>query len=185
MSTLEDCGAPLGFLSCGAACAITRTSFCLMHTIEHSRKSSSANQWSTISSARLQRFSAREGIMSLLRRERVQIPAPPLPRELPAPTGAPMRQPVRQYAEEAARAAQHVVDLEDENKELKTASDEWRNRALLDEGEIKRLEKRVDELTRQLEQRTAELTAEREAQNKPVTKATTLYDAASKLLLKG
>jgi hypothetical protein len=93
--------------------------------------------------------------------------------------------PRHEYAEEAARAAQRFLDQENEIRDLKDDRDQWRNRALLGEGEIRRLEKREADLIRQLDERTTQVNVERDTYKQSMTKATALYDAASKILLDG
>jgi len=133
-------------------------------------------------------------MIGLRNRERAPAappPAPPLPRS-PAPAlpmhSAPARTVLtthQGFAEEAARAAQRYLDQVHQIEELIDDRDQWRNRALLAEGEIKRLEKREGDLIRQIDERSDQVTTERDAYKRTLTEVSANYNAASKILLDG
>lgn len=129
-------------------------------------------------------------------------PAPPLPRQaapLPihsAPAPEPQRMPAprgrsdalvrhEQFAEEAARAAQRYLDQVDEIKRLIEERDDWTNRALLAEADVRRLEKREQDLVAQIDNKNSEISRERDAYKETLAIVGAQYHAASKILLDG
>jgi hypothetical protein len=90
-----------------------------------------------------------------------------------------------QFAQEAARAAQRYLDQVDEIESLIDDRDQWRNRALLSEGEIKRLELREGELIAKIDDKHTEVERERDSYKETLAIVGAQYNAASKILLDG
>jgi hypothetical protein len=114
-----------------------------------------------------------------------QAPAPELPRA-PAPRGrsdALVRH--EQFAEEAARAAQRYLDQVDEIKRLIDERDDWTNRALLAEADVRRLEKREHDLIAKIDSKNSEIERERDSYKETLAIVGAQYGAASKILLDG
>ena len=75
---------------------------------------------------------------------------------------APRSTTVEQYAEAAKQVQQRFIDQDNEIRTVTQDRDEWRNRALLAEGEIKRHERREAELLAQIDRKDAQLARERD-----------------------
>src|SRR6266550_304295 len=92
---------------------------------------------------------------------------PLMPKVTPMPAPSPQARPNRAvhdtYSEEALRVAQRSIDQIQEIDRLGQELEEWRRRAMLAEAEIKRLEKRNDDLEIMLERQRDQLTDERDS----------------------
>ena len=131
----------------------------------------------------------------------------PLPAEQPppgrpmlsapiAPPSARLRSVAEKYADEHAQSRVQYLELVDELTHVKEEADQWRNRALLAEGETNRVEKRLtDEVSRHRE-REAELQAaidrlksdsqrDRDTLQQAMAVIRTQYANASNLILDG
>jgi hypothetical protein len=132
-------------------------------------------------------------------------PAPPLPRQAapllthqePAQHGVSQHNPSpsrgrnevlathQQFAEEAIRAGQRYFDQVEEIKRLMDERDDWTNRALLAEAEVRRLEKREADLVAKIESKNGEVERERDSYKETLAVVGAQYNAASKILLDG
>jgi hypothetical protein len=89
------------------------------------------------------------------------------------------------YAEEALRSSQRFVDQQRTIEALTHERDDWRNRALLAEGEGERLAKRESDLMAQLDRKTTEHLAERGEIEKAIAVMNAQFTTASTILLEG
>jgi chromosome segregation ATPase len=89
------------------------------------------------------------------------------------------------FAEEAARAAQRYFDQIATIEQLTNELDGWRNRAVLAEAEIQRLEKRLDDLQSVSDHRISKLSAERDKLQQAIAVLAAQFTSASKIILDG
>ena len=105
------------------------------------------------------------------------MPAPP-------PQARPNRAVQDAYADEALRAAQRHIDQVQEIDRLGQELEEWRRRAMMAESEIKRLEKREQDLLRMLEEQTNRLTDERDNYRMKLNDIMAQFHTAGAIILK-
>src|SRR5437764_3136041 len=101
--------------------------------------------------------------MSMLR------PSPKERRVEPAPM--PSAAPRRAFSEEAARVAQHVIDLEDANKALRADVQSWQHQCSISDVENEQLKTLLKETTAKMEyyqRRTVEVTSKLQTAGKIV-----------------
>ena len=110
----------------------------------------------------------------------------PMPKvtPMPPPVARPNRVQQDAYAEEALRAAQRHIDQIQEIDRLGQELEEWRRRALMAEAEIKRLEKRSDDLQGMLERERERLTDERDAYRSKLNSLVAQFHTAGAIVLK-
>jgi DNA repair exonuclease SbcCD ATPase subunit len=109
-----------------------------------------------------------------------------LPRASTVPAVAPARAPRHEdYADEAKRAAQRYLDQVEQIDGLVGEVEQWRNRALLAEGEIKRLLERERDLQATIDRKVEEFAAERDQTRQTIAVLTASYTNASKIILDG
>jgi chromosome segregation ATPase len=110
----------------------------------------------------------------------------PMPRvtPMPPPVARPNRAVQDAYAEEALRAAQRHIDQIQEIDRLGQELEEWRRRALMAEAEIKRLEKRADDLQGSLERERERLTDERDGYRNKLNHLVAQFHTAGAIILK-
>jgi DNA repair exonuclease SbcCD ATPase subunit len=102
----------------------------------------------------------------------------------PAPQARPNRSTEQVYAEEALRAAQRHIDQVAEIERLGQELEEWRRRAMMAEGEIKRLEKRESDLQDTLERRETQLIDERDSYRMRLNNMISQFHTAGAIILK-
>ena len=102
--------------------------------------------------------------------QRAPAAAPPAPRSTT----------VEQYAEAAKQVQQRFIDQDNEIRTVTEDRDEWRNRALLAEGEVKRHERREADLLDQIDRKDLLIARERDQW----TTARTQFTIAADILLK-
>lgn len=83
--------------------------------------------------------------------EPAEMPVPPRPNKAPLPRAANLP-PAKIYDDDVLAQLQRWKDLQTENEALTLEVEEWRRRALSAEGEVRRLEMRVEQDRRQAEQ---------------------------------
>ena len=109
-----------------------------------------------------------------------------LPRAATVPAGAPMRTPQHEdYADEALRAAQRYLDQVRQIEALLAEVEQWRNRAILAEGEIKRLQEREQTLQATIDRKADEFADERDQTRQAIAVLAASYTNASKIILDG
>jgi chromosome segregation ATPase len=112
----------------------------------------------------------------------------PMPRAANMPAPPPQPRPNRAvhdaYADEALRAAQRHIDQIQEIDRLGQELEEWRRRALMAEAEIKRLEKRSDDLQQSLERERERLIDERDAYRGKLNHLVSQFHTAGAIILK-
>ena len=108
-----------------------------------------------------------------------------LPRASTVP-GAPMRTPQHEdFADEALRAAQRYLDQVRQIEALLAEVEQWRNRAILAEGEIKRLQEREQTLQATIDRKADEFADERDQTRQAIAVLAASYTNASKIILDG
>ena len=108
-----------------------------------------------------------------------------LPRAATVP-GAPMRTPQHEdFADEALRAAQRYLDQVRQIDRLIAEVEQWRNRAILAEGEIKRLQEREQTLQATIDRKADEFADERDQTRQAIAVLAASYTNASKIILDG
>jgi hypothetical protein len=113
------------------------------------------------------------------------IPMPmPKASNMPPPPVRPNRAVQDAYAEEALRAAQRHIDQIQEIDRLGQELEEWRRRAMLAESEIKRLEKRNDDLELMLARQREQLTDERDTYRNRVNNLVAGFHTAGGIILR-
>jgi DNA repair exonuclease SbcCD ATPase subunit len=113
---------------------------------------------------------------------------PPMPKVTQIPAPSPQARPNRAvhdaYADEALRAAQRHIDQIQEIDRLGQELEEWRRRAMLAEAEIKRLEKRENDLSDTLERQRDQLTDERDSYRNRVNSLVSGFHTAGGIILR-
>jgi hypothetical protein len=111
-----------------------------------------------------------------------------MPKVTPMPAPSPQARPNRAvhdtYSEEALRVAQRSIDQIQEIDRLGQELEEWRRRAMLAEAEIKRLEKRNDDLEIMLERQRDQLTDERDSYRNRVNSLVSGFHTAGGIILR-
>jgi hypothetical protein len=102
----------------------------------------------------------------------------------PAPQGRPNRAVQDAYAEEALRAMQRHLDQIQEIDRLGQELEEWRRRAMMAEAEIKRLQKREDDLQGTLERTQERLIDERDGYRMKLNNMMSQFHTAGAVILR-
>jgi hypothetical protein len=110
-----------------------------------------------------------------------------MPRASTVPqSGTPTRAPQHEdFADEAKRAAQRYLDQVQQIDALVAEVEQWRNRAILAEGEISRLQDREAALQATIDRKADEFANERDATRQAIAVLAASYTNASKIILDG
>jgi FtsZ-binding cell division protein ZapB len=112
--------------------------------------------------------------------------APRMPKvtPMPPPPQRPNREAETVYSEEALRVAQRHIDQVDQINRLGVELDEWRRRALMGEAEVKRLEKREQDLTDAIERQQEKLMNERDSYRNRLNSLVAQFEGAGAVILR-